>query len=154
MAARWPRAKEALGRVPQLPVPPRPPDGSATYVGTTWPDGRRVAARALRRRGACDYWLEPDGLVLRRRRAPVVAVHDVVAVDLSGGHAGHDDAPGRVVLVAWTLGRQTVRTALDLGDAARAATFAAALANSAGMPVSLEDTAADAADTKEPEDGR
>jgi hypothetical protein len=134
-----------FGPLPAVQEPGRPPDGEALYTGTTRGGSRmqQVAVSGLFGRGVCRYWIEPpQGLVFRRERGPAVAVSGVREVGLTGAHAGRVLSPGRIAVVAWTLGDEPVDTGFGFEDAARAATFAAAVANASGLPAEEHDDGA------------
>ena len=132
------RDEERFGAVPSVDPPGRAPDGEALYTGTTVGGSRidRVGAGGLFGRGPCRFWLDTDRLVFQRVRGPVVAVTGIRDAGVTGAHAGRVLAPGRIAIVAWTLGGRPVDTGFAFDDAEAAADFADRVAALARTPSS------------------
>lgn len=122
-------AAERYGSVPTTQAPAREPDGRALCTGTTVAGSRleRVAVPELFGRWRCDWWAQPDGLVLRKPDGAVLALGPVVQSALTGAHAGRAVGRGRIALVRWTLNGVEVDTGLQFDSAEEAAAFLARL---------------------------
>lgn len=121
-AARYGAASVIAGVV-------RPADGTAVCTGTTVAGSRaeRVALPELWGRWRCEWWVEPDGLVLRRRDGLFLRLTGIGDVGLTGAHAGRAVGHERIAVVRWTLNEVAVDTGLQFDSAEAARAFAARL---------------------------
>lgn len=117
------------GEVPRTDVPGRDPDGQALCTGTTVAGSRaeRVALPELFGRWRCDWWAEPDALVVRRYGGQVLRLAHARAAGLTGAHAGRAVGRGRIAIVRWRLGDEDVDTGLQFPTAGEAERFVATM---------------------------
>lgn len=89
--------------LPTRTRPSRPPDAIVRYTGTTRDNNwiERVALGGVFGPGPCALWIERDGLVFARDRAPVVHVASILAVGVERGHAAQTAPTGRTLVVRW-----------------------------------------------------